>query len=66
MRNSTVKRVRDALLDGRSFTRKQIENWFGAKNPTRVIHYLRNSGMDIDTYRNAPRLKTRYAYSYAF
>ena len=61
MSDTIVDRVQSALYGGRTFTVKQLGQWFGAKNPTRVINYLRTErGLLIDTYPNREGLKNRY------
>ena len=62
-----VDRVQTALTSGRTFTVKQLGQWFGAKNPTRVINYLRQErGVEIYTYPTREGLKQRYHAAYVF
>lgn len=67
MSDKIVNRVADALYSGRTFTVKQLGQWFGAKNPTRVINYLRRErGMIIYTYPNREGLKQRYHVAFSY
>lgn len=49
-----------SLVEGAQLTGVQIKNFLGIKNPRRAVHYLRTSGMKIQSVpvtTNAPLRK---------
>ena len=58
-----TNRVLSAFLSGEKLTAKQIAARFGAGNPHRVVHYLREQGYAIYLNRHTDtkgRVKSKY------
>lgn len=58
-----VDKIFNALTSGEALTVKQIAARYNVANPSRMIHYLRSEGIDIDTVKTV-NSKGQVKYKY--
>ena len=61
-----VDKIYNAIVEnGEALTAKQIATRYDVANPSRMIHYLRSEGIDIDTVKTTnSKGQTKFKYIY--
>lgn len=62
-KKSQTVRLLEALVKGKTFSLKNIEDQFGARDPKRVLSRVKELGVDIEKYVNARTKEVRYRIS---